>query len=229
MHKILIVDDERPARNFIAELVVSYIPNAKVTQTGNPQKALAYLQNEEYDMLFLDIRMPGMSGLELLEQIKRSGKDPYTVIISAHCEFDYAVKGIELGVVKYITKPLYKEKISEAIQTYLQKLKPNTLKFKAPDGIKHITIAHIIALEVVAKGKIRIYSSNEIIPCATGRLMHVRKFLPSHFLHIRRDCIVNRHAIKRINPKTNEVTVNFKDQELVFKVSRERMRVVSSE
>ncbi|MCL2435767.1 MAG: hypothetical protein FWD09_06490 [Lentimicrobiaceae bacterium] len=47
MHKILIVDDEKPARDFIADLVTSYIPNANVTQTDHPRKALALIKKED--------------------------------------------------------------------------------------------------------------------------------------------------------------------------------------
>ena len=129
-HKILIVDDEKSACQFIADLVSNYLPSAIITQINNPVTALTCLQNENFDMLFLDIQMPEMSGFELLERVKSFGKDPYTVIITAHRKFNYAVKGIELGVAEYITKPLYDEKIYEALQMYLQKIKSICLIIK---------------------------------------------------------------------------------------------------
>jgi len=75
MHKILIVDDERPARNLIAELVASYIPDSKTVQAESAYKALSYLRNENFDLMFVDITMPGMSGIELLEEVNRMGKN----------------------------------------------------------------------------------------------------------------------------------------------------------
>ena len=66
-HKVLIIDDERPARNFIAELVATHLPHSKIIQAENAQKALRCLQTENIDLMFVDIEMPEMTGLQLLE------------------------------------------------------------------------------------------------------------------------------------------------------------------
>ncbi|MCL2167585.1 MAG: response regulator [Lentimicrobiaceae bacterium] len=224
MHKILIVDDEKPARDFISELVTSFIPNAKVTQIDHPKKAFDCVLKEDFDMLFLDICMPGMTGLELLEKIQRAGKDPYTVIISAHRDFDYAMKGIELGIVKYITKPLHKEKIFEAISLYLQKMQTDRLEIKIPKGTLRLNINHIVAIQSVERGKVKIYTSDMIIPYVLGKLSYFSALLPPHFIYIRRDCMVNLHAIKNYNAKAHEIVVHCENHEISFPVSRENMR-----
>ena len=126
MHKILIIDDERAARDLVAELITFYIPDSKVTKTDSAFKALEIIQTEDYDLLFVDISMPRMSGLELLEEVKRMGKEPYSFIITAHRQYDYAVKGFRLGILDYIEKPLHKEKIGEAAKLYLSKAKIET-------------------------------------------------------------------------------------------------------
>ena len=54
-HKILIVDDERPAREYITELVMSYVPNSKVVQADSALNALSRLQVEDFDLIFVDI------------------------------------------------------------------------------------------------------------------------------------------------------------------------------
>ena len=227
MHKILIVDDEKPARDFIAELVTFYIPDAKVTQMEHPQKALACVQREDFDMLFLDIRMPEMTGLELLEKIHHSGKHPYTVIISAHREFDYATKGIELGVVQYITKPLYKEKIYDAIRLYLQRTKTNMLEFKVPEGVRRLEIDQILAIQATERRKVNVYTNSAIIQNVTGTLSQFYKLLPTGFRYIKRNCIVNERAIKGYNQKSREVTIDCGKQEVRFEVSRENMRALA--
>jgi len=108
MHKILIVDDEKPARDYIAELVAFYIPDSRITYADNARNALNLLRAEDFDLLFVDIDFGAgqMAGLELLEEINRLGKHIYIVIISAHHKFEYAVKGMELGASRYIPKPL---------------------------------------------------------------------------------------------------------------------------
>ena len=224
MHKILIIDDEKPARDFIAELITFYIPDASVTQMETSEQALACMQTENFDVLFVDICMPGMSGLELLEQVRSMGKQPYTVIISAHCEFDYAVKGIELGVVRYIVKPLYREKIYEAIRLYLSNIKSNPIDLKVPDGIRRIEIHRLLATQTVERGKVEVYTVDAYFPYVAGSLSLLHSLLPSHFRYIRRDCILNFHAIKHYNLKSREVIVNCQNKEITFVISREKMK-----
>jgi len=224
MHKILIVDDEKPAREFISNLVTSYFPDAAVTEAEHPKKALNYFQVEDFDMLFLDIQMPGMTGLELLEKIHRLGKQPFTVIISAHREFDYAVKGIELGVVQYITKPLHKQKIYDAIRLYLQQTKKNILEVKVQNGTQKLEVEKISSIEIFDRGKLTFYTNNAIIQNVTGTLNQCMKLLPPGFQYIRRDCIVNERAIKEYNPKLREIMILCNEQEVKFQVSRESMK-----
>jgi len=227
IHKILIVDDEAFARKFIANLIPKYLSNAKIRKISNSKKALFCLQNEDYDMMFLDIKMPGMSGLELLEQVRLMGKDLFTVFITAHSKFDYAVKGIELGVVKYIIKPLTEEKIHGALDLYLKKTKATTIIIKIANGVRHIKIDSIIALETVSRGLIKIYTKTSIYPYVTGTLTNTHKLLPSDFFYIRRDCIINRTAIIGYNIIEKEVIVMINNQEVSFRVSRGRWKEVT--
>jgi len=228
MHKILIVDDEKPARDFIAELVVSYIPDAVVTRLDNPHKALICMQKEKYDMLFLDICMPGITGLELLEEIKRTAYVPYTVIISAHCHFDYAVKGIELGVARYITKPLHKEKIHEAISLYLKQTQMGSIELKIPKGVHRFEIKNLLALQTLDRGKIKVYTTDAIFPEVIGTLAKLHALLPSNFRYIRRDCILDYQNIKHFNLKTHEVTIVCQNMKVTFLASRSCMKQIKN-
>jgi len=229
MHKILIVDDEKPAREFIADLVASYLPDSEIIKIDHPQKAMTVLQKDHFDMLFLDVCMPGMSGLEMLETVSGKGKHPYTVIVSAHREFDYAVKGMELGVVQYITKPLYREKIHEAIRKYLQRMKKEVIELKVPQGIRRIEIEHIHAIQTVDRAKLKVYATDAVIPNVTGTLSKLYDLLPAHFRYIRRNCILNCHAIVDYNLKLNEVVIVCQNERITLKVSRENMKELSKQ
>ncbi|MCL2073761.1 MAG: response regulator [Marinilabiliaceae bacterium] len=226
MHRILIVDDEKPAREFIAHLVSSFLENSKIVQIDNPIDALNKLQKDYFDLLFLDICMPDMTGLELLEKIQQAGKFPYTVIISAHREFDYAVKGIELKVVQYITKPLYNEKIRGVINNYLKYIKEQTLELKFPRGTLRIKHDRIVAIETLERTKVKIYTTNEVISFVTGHLSKFFEILPKNFRYIRRDCILNFNLIDDYNNKSKEVEVNTAYGKLTFAVSRDNMKKI---
>jgi len=228
MHKVLIVDDEKPARELIADFVASCLPDSEITKIDNPLKVMERLQKEDFDILFLDVCMPGMTGLEMLENVSSKGKHPYTVIISAHRNFDYAVKGIELGVVQYITKPLYREKIQEAIRLYLQKTKLDTIELKIPHGSRRQKIELIHAIQTQGRAKVKIFASNAVIQLVTGTLSKMHTLLPAHFRYIRRDCILNYHAIADYNLKSNEVDVICQNEKITLKVSRENMKELTA-
>ena len=249
MHKILIVDDERPARDFITELVTSCLPDSKVVHAENPDKALAYIEAENFDLLFVDIEMPPpyMNGLELIEAINRMGKYPFTVIISAHRTVDYTIRGYELGVARYIPKPLkesseesehdtihhiskpiYDDKIFEAIQSYLNKVKNETIELKIYSGFRRVAVNQIHAIETKNRRKVDIYTSDALWKAVTEPLSQLFNRLPSYFLYIRRNCVINTHAVKRYVPKSREVFVDCQNREYSFIVSRENMKKLAA-
>jgi len=246
MHKILIVDDERPSRDYIAELVSFYIPDSKVAQEDNPRDALVRLQNEDFDLLFLDIDLGTgrMNGLDLLKEIYRIGKHPYTVIISAHYKFEYAVKSIELGVTRYIpkpidndlsekidtntmqciVKPLYKEKIYESIQLYLSKREKDFFDFRIEDKIYRMPFDQLIAIQTIGKKDVAIYTTNCLFPKVPGSLTQLSKNLPPYFFKIERGCVVNLHKIKCCDSKKLIVYIDCENKEVPLIVSREKMK-----
>jgi len=221
MHKVLIVDDEKPAREFIADLVAFYLPDSEITKADHPLKALAYLRKEPFDLLFIDIRMPDMTGLEMLELIGQKERKPFTVIVSAHREFDYAIKGMELGAAAYITKPLHREKMHQAIRLYLKWIKKNTIDIKIPTGMLRIEMDNILAIQIVDRARVKIYTSQGVIPSASGTLSTLHPLLPPYFYYIRRDCILNFHAIKHYSLKCSEVVIACGYEMVALTVSRE--------
>ena len=211
-------------------LVKKHIPDANAVHIDHPQKALTVLQNEVFDMLFLDIRMPVMSGLELLDQVKGFGKDPYTVLITAHRKFNYAKKGIELGVVDYITKPLYPEKIYDTLNKYLLTRKTELfVEFKTRDGLRNVKIEEIVAIKKSGRTKMTIYTLTDMLSHVSGTLNELYESLPSHFHYIKRDCIVNRYAVTGVNYKTGVLYVKFQNAEVEFEGSIERLRQLTIE
>ena len=224
MHKILIVDDEQPARDFTAELVAFYIPYSKVSRADSAYQALDYLQTENYDLLFVDITMPEMTGLELLEEIDRQGKHPYAFIITAYRKYDYAVRSFRLGILDYIEKPLHKEKIYSAVKLYLSKVKTNSIDLKVFDGIRRVAISDLLAIESSCRGKVKVYTTHTLLPEVTGSLSQLYSQLPPNFCYIRRDCIINLYEVKRYNSKSMEVFIVCQNREVGFQASRRGRR-----
>ena len=232
MHKVLIVDDERPARDFIADLIVFYLPDSIVTQADSAQKALQCLQKEHFDLMFLDIEMPGMTGLQMLEQYANSQEGtsvtPYTFIVTAFCKYEYAVASLRLGILDYIEKPLYKEKIYKAYKMYMDRIKTDTIELNVPDGLRRIQTSRLLAIQSVARNKVKVLTSDVLIPEAAHSLKQLFTQLPPNFCYIRRDCIVNVLEVKHYNLKAREITFVCQNEEHSFTVSRENMRELAA-
>ena len=114
--KIVIVDDEINSVNYIQEELSEY-ENCEVQATfTDPVEALAYLIRTECDLLFLDIEMPGISGLYIAEQVALLRPETKICFISAHNEG--AVKAFELNALDYIQKPFTKERFDKCIRRY---------------------------------------------------------------------------------------------------------------
>lgn len=106
MYTILIVDDEKIERQGIEFLIGQYQFPLEVIQAENGKAAYDYILQNKVDILFTDIKMPYMDGLELTCLAKKINPDIKVVIFSAYSEFDYARKAIDLSVVHYILKPV---------------------------------------------------------------------------------------------------------------------------
>lgn len=108
--KCLIIDDEPIAREGI-QMLVDEIPFLKTDKSfGNAIEALEYLYFHEVDLLFLDIEMPGMSGLEFIKSLK---KDPFIILTTAYPQ--YALEAYELDVIDYLVKPIRVDRFIKAI------------------------------------------------------------------------------------------------------------------
>lgn len=106
MFRILIVDDERREREGIECLIHKFQYPLEVVQAQNGEEALSLFEKMEIDILLTDIKMPFMTGIELIERIRKRGYTPFCIIFSAYGEFEYAQNAISLGVIQYLLKPI---------------------------------------------------------------------------------------------------------------------------
>ena len=109
MVKILIVDDEKIIREGAAAVIKKCEPDGDLTLCENPKQALEAVKEEPFDIAFLDIEMPGMTGIELAKKIKKLS--PTTNIIFCTAYPQYAGEAISLHASGYINKPVTAEKV----------------------------------------------------------------------------------------------------------------------
>jgi DNA-binding LytR/AlgR family response regulator len=115
--RVLVIDDERPALDEITFLLESDHRVAEVHATDSPTEGLRLLQQLEVDAVFLDVQMPGLTGIELAQVLSRFKTPPVAVFVTAHDQ--HAVDAFELNAVDYVLKPVREERIAEAVRRVL--------------------------------------------------------------------------------------------------------------
>ena len=118
--KVLIVDDERAIRNSLGEILSD--EGYEVESAEDGASALALVAKEKYDVIFCDIKMPGMDGIEVLDKLVADGCDAAIVMISGHGDIDTAVESIKKGAFDFIQKPLDLNRILITIKNATEKV-----------------------------------------------------------------------------------------------------------
>lgn len=109
IESVLVVDDDTLMREFVVETLTR--EKIEVVQAGNGIQARNLLQEREFDMAFFDIKMPGMSGMELLRWVREKNLPTLTVIVTAFGTVEQAVEAMQLGAIDFLMKPFSPEQV----------------------------------------------------------------------------------------------------------------------
>jgi len=121
---VLVVDDEAGVRASLAGILGDEGYAVDVVDSG--EEALAALESRRYDLVLLDVWLPGADGLEVLGRIRRADADLPVVVISGHGTIETAVKAVRLGAQDFVEKPLSLEKTLLAVRNALQRRRLET-------------------------------------------------------------------------------------------------------
>jgi two-component system response regulator LytT len=111
--KALVVDDEAPARSELRYLLEEAGGVEVIGEASNAQEAFQLIRAIPYDVVFLDIDMPGMSGMQLAEALGQAEHPPAVIFVTAHSE--HAVKAFEVAATDYLVKPPELKRLQAAI------------------------------------------------------------------------------------------------------------------
>jgi DNA-binding LytR/AlgR family response regulator len=115
--RVLAVDDEPPALDELAYLLRADARVGRLHTAGDATEALRVLRDMDIDAVFLDIRMPGLDGMELARVLGRFAKPPAVVFVTAYD--DRAAEAFDLGVADYVRKPVQADRIAESLRRVL--------------------------------------------------------------------------------------------------------------
>lgn len=121
MYKIYLADDETWAViGLKKQIEKSGLPFQVIGEANNGVAALEEIEKKQPDVLITDIRMPGLSGLELLEKLREKGMDIKVIFVSGYADFEYAQSAIRMNSFDYLLKPVDQEKLNGMLERLLE-------------------------------------------------------------------------------------------------------------
>ena len=201
--RVLIVDDEALARLRLRGLVESVTdPRAQVVgEAADAAGAITLLASKAVDVLLLDIRMPGRSGLQLADALRRQPQPPAVVFVTAHA--GHALAAFELDAVDYLTKPVRLDRLQAALHRVAQRRptpaptgEPPVLVVSDRGRVLRVPLAEVLYLKAELKYvTLRTATATYLLDDA---LADLELRLGPGFLRIHRNALVARHAVRAL-------------------------------
>ena len=123
--KVLYVEDDEETRTHTLKMLHNFFSNISIGMNGND--GLKNFKNDNFDVIFTDINMPGVDGMELIQGIRRVNVDIPIIILSAHEKREYFLNSIKYGVDGYLLKPFGYEELEEVIIKILKIIKNDNI------------------------------------------------------------------------------------------------------
>jgi DNA-binding LytR/AlgR family response regulator len=222
--RILVIDDERPALDELTYLLERDPRVAGVLGCDSATEALRVLQDLEVDAVFLDIQMPGLTGLDLAQVLSRFRTPPPIVFVTAHEE--HAVSAFELAAVDYVLKPVRAERLAEAVRRLVDAGTPT------PSGDAQIPVERGGVTRFVQRSDItHVEAQGDYARLHTPEGSHLvrtplstlaEEWAPAGFVRIHRSLLVSLPHIEEVRTEAGRVSVVVAGRELA--VSRRHTR-----
>ena len=210
--KILIVDDEKLARDRLQRHLQELTAATEIFQAENGLDALTQCEKQKPDIILLDIRMPGMDGIETANKLSELETPPAIIFVTAYDE--YALDAFDSQAIAYLLKPVRKEKLDRAIQSanrlnraQLQNLQlinnkenKQTLSVHIHSGIRQIELEDIYYFLAEQKYVTVKYRDSDVITqvLIEDSLKSLEQRFEENFIRIHRNALVSKRYLKAI-------------------------------
>ena len=207
--RVLAVDDERPALDDLARVLRAQASVGAVDTAASGEQALHALAGEPYDAVFLDVRMPGLDGVELARVLRRFAAPPALIFVSAY--ESAAVEAFELRALDYLMKPVSRARVHEALvrvkEQHPAAPEDETLAVDLPGGgtrlVRRTEIHYVQA-----------HGDYVRVVCTDGRFLVratlgeiERRFEEHGFHRVHRRYVVNLRRAVELRPQANGTAV----------------------
>ncbi len=208
--KILIVDDHSILRKGIIKSLSASFPDVEFGEAGSAAETMRLIQKARWDLLILDINMPGRTGLEILKDIKESKPEIPVIVFTMYPEDQFALRTIKAGASAYLTKDISPDEFAQAIRTVLK-----TGRYFSP------AIMELLANEITGDHK---NNSHEVLSdreyqvflnIASG--MSVSSIAEKLSLSVKTISVYRSNILKKMNLKNNSEITHYAFQHNLVK------------
>jgi len=198
MIKVLIADDHSVVRSGIKQILSDESDMQVAGEACNSQEVIEKISNEQYDVLVLDITMPGKSGLEVLTDVKKIQADIPILILSMHPEEQFAVRALRSGASGYLTKESAPEELVVAIR-------------KINGGGKYVSasLAEVLAFDLEDRGKGRVIPHENLsdrefqVLCLIASGKSVKEMSKELYLSVKTISTYRTRILEKMKMKSN--------------------------
>ncbi|WGL52812.1 LytTR family DNA-binding domain-containing protein [Nocardioides sp. BP30] len=213
---VLIVDDERPVRDELTFLLGRDDRIASVSTAGSGTEALQLLRERDVDAVFLDIAMPGLSGLDLAAVLARFRTPPRIVFVTAHAE--HAVDAFDLHAVDYLLKPVREERLREAVRRIrdagVTPPRDDTIAVELGGVTRLVTRSTVSYVEAQGDySRLHTATGSHLVRLPISTLEE--RWRDTGFIRIHRSLLVSLHHVEEIREEDGRVAVVVGGHELL--------------
>ena len=228
--RALVVDDEAPARDELRYLLSAHPEVEIVGEAGSALEAIKLAASVRYDVLFLDIQMPQLTGLQVAKLIRERLEAPELVFVTAHQE--YAIEAFSVEAFDYLLKPVEPERLARVVERLTERRRaedPSLGKLPVVSGGSTTLIDLDLVCFAEADGDYsRVHTFDRSYLC-TSSLRELEESLPpSRFVRIHRSHLVNLAKVARVGragPDRLKLTID-DEKRTELDVARRQSRVV---
>jgi DNA-binding LytR/AlgR family response regulator len=245
--KALIVDDEPMARQYLSVILSRLTDVDVVGEAENAEDALDQVERLNPDVVFLDIRLPGMSGLEVAQAMGRMPSPPWVVFCTGYEE--YAVAAFDAAAIDYVMKPYDAERIERSLERLCRLSKEGdegAERQRAREAVEKL-VPRLTKIPIRVEDTIKLLAPNDILLIqARGKKVFVHdakgheyavpytvtqletRLSEDNFFRANEGCLVNMERVKEIiylGERSYELLLNDKEETIV-PLSRSRSRVL---
>jgi two-component system LytT family response regulator len=208
--KVLVVDDEPLARRRLTDLLSKVADVSEVLEAADGEAAMQMIDSRRPDVVFLDMQMPGLSGLDVIDAVG-TDRMPVTVFVTAYDQ--YAIRAFEASALDYLLKPFSDERFEASVQRIHRRLgeqRPtlmavtesprwDRLVVKSAGTTHFVKTADIDWIEAVGV-YVNLYIAGKAMLYRSPIHLLADKLDPAHFVRIHRSAIVNLESILHLEP-----------------------------